>query len=59
MAKEVKISRKLFLELIRCHLGHTDYNRELVEKELQEKLDKLAAHERYSRNLAQKQKELP
>lgn len=48
MQKTVQIPKKLFLELIRYHLGEIPADEAYIKQELQKKLQALASRERYS-----------
>lgn len=46
--KNIQISKQLFLELVKYHLGKVPADEVFIEQALKEKLDALASRERYS-----------
>lgn len=56
MKKTVQIPYELFLELVKYHLGEIPADEDYICKALQDKLDRLAMHESYTRNLQNKGK---
>ena len=46
--KTVQIPKKLFLELIKYHLAEIDADEEYIKEQLQLKLNRLAAHQKYT-----------
>lgn len=57
MQKTVQIPRKLFLELVKYHLGEVPADEILIKTELQKKLNSMAAREKYTRALANKKEQ--
>lgn len=50
----VQIPKRLFLELVKLHLGEIPADEEYIKKGLMDKLNKMADRERYTRSLESK-----
>ena len=55
--KQVQIPERLLLELIKFHLGEIPADEEYICRELQRKLDSMAARQRYSEQLGLEKRE--
>lgn len=53
--KTVQIPYKLFIELVKYHLGEVPADETYIRQALEEKIDRLAKHENYARNLQNKE----
>lgn len=52
--QNLKISKELFIALLRYFFGNDSDQRSYIEKELKQKLNCMAAHDRYTKKLKDK-----